>query len=310
MSGVSDAPFRKLAWQFGAGMVVSEMIASRSLLQGRVEMLLKACPADIPLHVVQLAGREAHWMALAAKMSEESGAQIIDINMGCPAKKVTTGYSGSALMKDLDHAMTLVEAVVDAVSVPVTLKMRLGWDHQSINAPELAKRAEDAGIQMITVHGRTRCQFYKGNADWDAVRDVRDAIGIPLVVNGDIASLAHARDAIQASGADAVMIGRGAYGAPWLPAGIGGVEIDRSTIGSELVKQHHAEMLSFYGTEPGIRQARKHLGWYLATLGTNDVGADMKRKLLTSFDPDEVHRLIDSIFEIDSSEFASPKVAA
>jgi len=219
MSGVTDLPMRKLAWDFGAGLVVSEMVASEAFIdehnQGHDEMRLKAQLDDVPVRMVQLAGREAKWMGEAAKIVEERGANIIDINMGCPAKRVTTGYSGSALMRDLDHAMTLVEAIVNAVTCPVTLKMRLGWDHDSINAPELAKRAEDAGIQMITIHGRTRCQFYKGEADWEAVHTVRDAISLPLVVNGDIQTKGDAANALQQSGADAVMIGRGVYGKPW-----------------------------------------------------------------------------------------------
>ena len=206
MSGVTDVPFRKLAHHYGAGLVVSEMVASEAFITGQEEMQLKVMSADFKPHMVQLAGREAGWMAKAAIVAEANGADIIDINMGCPAKRVTTGYSGSALMRDLDHALTLIDAVVGAVKVPVTLKMRLGWDDNSLNAPELAKRAEDAGVQMITVHGRTRCQFYKGQANWAAVRNVREAINLPLVVNGDIINQTNALDALEKSGADAVMI--------------------------------------------------------------------------------------------------------
>ena len=297
MSGVTDVPFRQLAWRSGAGLVVSEMVASQAFVEGEAEMHLKQQAGDIPLHVVQLAGREACWMSRAAEIAEANGARIIDINMGCPARRVTTGYSGSALMRDLDHALSLVDAVVQAVKVPVTLKMRLGWDHQSINAPELASRAENAGVQMVTVHGRTRCQFYKGKADWDAVKAVRSAIKVPLVVNGDIRNKSDASQALLASGADAVMIGRGAYGAPWLPGAIAGEGIEPEFPNGDFVKQHHEAMLSFYGLQPGIRQARKHLGWYLEQLPGNNSDVEKKRRMMTSFEVKEIHSLIDEIFE-------------
>jgi len=221
MSGITDVPFRRQVAALGAGLVVSEMTASDDLARGRPMTLLRAEATGIGPHVVQLAGCETRWMAEGARIAEAAGADIIDINMGCPARHVTGGQSGSALMRDLDHALTLIEATIGAVRVPVTLKMRLGWDHGSINAPELARRAQDAGVQLIAVHGRTRCQFYKGEADWEAVRAVRDAIDVPLVVNGDIMTHEDARDALAASGADAVMIGRGAQGQPWLPGQIG-----------------------------------------------------------------------------------------
>ncbi len=221
MSGITDAPFRKLAANLGAGLVVSEMTASNDLVNSRPMSLLRCEATGVGPHVVQLAGCEANWMAEGARIAEAAGADIIDINMGCPARHVTGGQSGSALMRDLDHALTLIEATVAAVEVPVTLKMRLGWDDRSLNAPELARRAQGAGVQMISVHGRTRCQFYKGEADWGAVRAVRAAIDIPLVVNGDITSFEKAVAALRLSGADAVMVGRGAQGQPWLPGQIG-----------------------------------------------------------------------------------------
>ena len=210
----------------GAGLVVSEMTASDDLVNGKPMSQLRCEAAGIGPHVVQLAGCEARWMAEGARIAEAAGADIIDINMGCPARHVTGGQSGSALMRDLDHAVRLIDATVDAVNVPVTLKMRLGWDERSLNAPELARRAEAAGVQLISVHGRTRCQFYKGEADWRAVRAVKDAIRIPLVVNGDITSFDKAVAAIEASGADAVMVGSGAQGQPWLPG-----QIDRQLAG-------------------------------------------------------------------------------
>src|ERR1043165_2777444 len=201
MSGVTDAPFRRLAASLGAGLVVSEMTASDDLVRGRPMSVLRCEATGIGPHVVQLAGCETRWMAEGARIAEAAGADIIDINMGCPARHVTGGQSGSALMRDLDHALTLIDATLSAVKVPVTLKMRLGWDQRSLNAPELARRAEEAGVQLITVHGRTRCQFYNGRADWTAVREVRKAIRIPLVVNGDITTFEQAVSALEMSGA-------------------------------------------------------------------------------------------------------------
>lgn len=300
MSGITDVPFRKLAHYYGAGLVVSEMVASEAFITGQEEMQLKGMSADFKPHMVQLAGREASWMAKAAIVAETNGADIIDINMGCPAKRVTTGYSGSALMRDLDHALTLIDAVISAVKVPVTLKMRLGWDDSSLNAPELAKRAEDSGVQMITVHGRTRCQFYKGQADWSAVRKVREAINLPLVVNGDIVDLATACEAMEKSGADSVMIGRGAYGAPWLPAHIGGAltsqEVNALKTDWQAVVSHHEDLLLFYGIESGIRQARKHLGWYLDNLDLPASSGILKKTIMTSFEPREIYKTLEQLF--------------
>lgn len=315
MSGVTDVPFRNLAHRHRAGLVVSEMVASQALMEGEGEMQLKMAASSSSVHMVQLAGREAGWMALAAKMAEDNGADIIDINMGCPAKRVTTGYSGSALMRDLDHALGLIEATLEAVSLPVTLKMRLGWDDRSINAPELACRAQAAGIQMITVHGRTRCQFYKGSADWAKVRAVREAIDLPLVVNGDITDKKTAQKALDESGADAVMIGRGAYGCPWLPGFIAGAigqsDVVQLVVDPDLALEHHDAMLRHYGKESGLRQARKHLGWYFDNLELPVAAKLLKKRILTSFDPVEIERETRTLYAMhDCSAQTSPDQVA
>jgi nifR3 family TIM-barrel protein len=285
MSGVSDLPFRQLAWQAGAGMVVSEMVASAELCTRERGNLLRLKGDGLGTHVVQIAGRETKWMAEAARIAEGEGAHIIDINMGCPAKKVTGGLSGSALMRDLDHALTLIEATIHAVKVPVTLKMRLGWDDDSINAPELASRAEQAGVQMITVHGRTRCQFYEGKADWRAIHAVRDVISIPLVANGDVLTRDDANTILEYSGADAVMVGRGSYGQPWLPGWIASDNgADAPDIVADYAVAHYEAMLAHYGPTTGIRHARKHLGWYLDLHGV-DTGPAVRGSIMTETNP-------------------------
>lgn len=297
LAGITDLPFRNLVSRFGAGLVVSEMVASQEMVQAKPGVREKAeLGFEAANTSVQLAGRDAEWMARAARMVQDNGAKIIDINMGCPAKKVVNGYSGSALLKDLDHALTLIEAVVNAVDLPVTLKTRLGWDDDLLNAPELAQRAQNAGIQMITIHGRTRCQFYKGRADWAAIANVKQAVSIPVVANGDIVSADTARTALDKSGADGVMVGRGAQGRPWLLAQIAhelyGAEAPEIPDGNDLVDMvitHYEAMLDFYGADLGGRVARKHLGWYMDEAGT---GAQLRRAVLTARDPAQVIRLL------------------
>ncbi len=270
MAGITDAPVRRMATRFGAGLVVSEMIASDWLASGDPSSLLRAEGEGVGLHVVQLAGCEEYWLAEGARIAEMAGAQIIDINMGCPAKSVTSGKAGAALLRDIDHAKSLIGAVISAVSVPVTLKMRLGWDDNSIVAPELAKRAEGLGIALVTVHGRTREQFYKGCADWSAIANVKSAVKIPVVANGDLVSYDDAATMRDASGADALMIGRGARGKPWFPGQVGEfLAIGKRpadpalSIQRDVLLELYDSWLTLYGIQRGMREARKHIGWAL-----------------------------------------------
>ncbi|MEI2804740.1 tRNA dihydrouridine synthase DusB [Albidovulum sp.] len=317
LAGITDLPFRRRVAAFGAGLVVSEMVASGELLTEKPSVRAKARTdlglADGARTSVQLAGREAGAMAEAARVVAGMGAAIIDINMGCPAKKVTGGLSGSALMRDLDHALRLIDAVAGAVAVPVTLKCRLGWDDDCLNAAGLARRAEAAGVCMVTVHGRTRQQFYQGRADWAAIRAVSAAVSVPVVANGDICDVASARAALAASGAAGVMVGRGARGAPWRPAeiaaGLFGAPVPKVPTGQALVdyiSDHYEDMLRFYGSSLGLRVARKHLGWYADEAG---VDPTLRAGLMVSESPVEVLALVARAFAEAGGSAAARRAA-
>lgn len=303
MSGVTDMPFRRLARRWGAGLVVSEMIVSHELVRGSREgerRLEHDQEAEAPV-VIQLAGNDPDMMAEGARIAVDRGAAIVDINMGCPAKKVCGGLAGSALMTNLKKALDIIEKTVKSVPVPVTLKMRTGWDERSRNAPELARAAEDLGVQMVTVHGRTRCQFYRGNADWSFIGEVKDAVSIPVIANGDVAGFSDARAVLAQSGADGLMIGRACYGRPWLPGRIASFLEDGDdrpepslSTRRELVLAHFDGMIDHHGPDVGVRCFRKHFGWYCADI---DQGEVWRGKVNRLTHPDAVRQAIGEAFD-------------
>jgi nifR3 family TIM-barrel protein len=304
LSGVTDVVFRRIARRFGAGLVVSEMVASDELVRGSVEARLRAEGEGIAPHVVQLAGCDPRWMGEAVRVAQGAGARIVDINMGCPAKRVIGGYAGSALMRDLDQACRIIAATVAAASVPVTLKMRLGWDHASLNAPDLARHAVSLGAQAVTVHGRTRQQFYKGSADWAAIAATATAVACPVIANGDVGSAEDARRCLYSSGATAVMVGRAAVGRPWLVGQIGATLQGRvlpdpsPEVRAAVAIEHYEGLIALYGRSTGIRHARKHLAAYAdaaAAAGFAIHPAD-RLTLVTSEDPSQVVRLLRRLY--------------
>ncbi|MEL7468977.1 MAG: tRNA dihydrouridine synthase DusB [Pseudomonadota bacterium] len=307
MAGITDCPFREIVAGFGAGLVVSEMVATQELLAKKPSVRAKAEVAAGSVGTsVQIAGRDPLAMAETARMLAGDGARIIDINMGCPARKVTGGACGSALLRDPDQALRIIDAVVGAVAVPVTLKTRLGWDETNLNAPEIARAAELAGVQMITIHGRTRCQFYKGQADWTAIRRLVEAVAVPVIANGDIVDAKTARRALELSGAAGVMIGRGAIGKPWLPAEIAahleGRMVDlrpRGRAFADLVAAHAEAHLTFYGADPGIRAMRKHMDGYLSQVAGS---AGLRGWLIRETDADKLFRGIAELGDLDDRE--------
>ena len=313
MAGITDAPLRRMAHRYGAGLVISEMVASEALESGHAETTLRAEAAGVPVHAVQLAGNQPASMARAAMMAEAAGAALIDINMGCPAKRVTTGLAGAALLRNLDLATAIIAAVVGAVKVPVTLKTRLGWDDSGLIAPELARRAADIGVQLVTIHGRTRCQFYTGSADWRAIASIASAVDLPVLANGDLVAAEQVPAMLAASGGAGVMIGRGAQGRPWFPGQVAAylaqspdarhVPADPSLAEQcDVLLELYEGWLSHYGVDLGRRQARKHIGWALETAAVAagrapDALAHWRKRILTQDAPREVRTGIRAAFD-------------